>query len=423
MHSPRSRLTRPRILGLILAGGKGERLYPLTKDRSKPAVPFGSKYRIADFVLSNFINSGIFSIYILVQYKSQSLIDHIRRGWRLGGLVDSHFIITVPPQMRWGESWYRGTADAVYQNLNLIRDVNPDLVAIFGADHVYRMDIQQLVAAHLDRGADVSVAALPVALDTASGFGILETDHDGRIIGWEEKPPRPRAMPDDPGLALSSMGNYLFSTEVLVDALVEDARRSTDHDFGRTIIPELYPYARVFAYDFLQNEIPGLRAGEERGYWRDVGTIEAYWRANMDLLGHAPALDLDNQRWPILGAPFAGPAAGILGGTILDIRMGEGTLIRGATVRHSILGQGVVVEAGAVIEDSIIMDNSVVGEQAVVQRAIVDRFNMIEPGTTLGGGAEQQPENCIVDPSGITVMARGATRVRGPVPGEPVMPA
>ncbi len=423
MRSQRSRLSRPRILGLILEGGKGERLYPLTKDRSKPAVPFGSKYRIADFVLSNFINSGIYSIYILVQYKSQSLIDHIRRGWRWGGLVDSHFIITVPPQMRWGESWYRGTADAVYQNLNLIRDVNPDLVAIFGADHIYRMDLQQMVAAHLEHGADVSLAALPVPIEAASGFGIVETDRDGRIIGWEEKPREPRATPDDPTRALSSMGNYVFTTEVLVDALVEDARRSTDHDFGRTIIPELYPYARVFAYDFLRNEIPGLRPNEERGYWRDVGTIEAYWNANMDLLGPAPALDLDNPRWPILGAPFAGPAAGILGGTIHDIRMGEGTLIRGATVRHSILGQGVVVEAGATIEDSIVMDNSVIGERAVVRRAIIDRFNVIEPGAAIGGGAERQPENCVTDPSGITVTARGATRVRGPVPGEPVMPA
>ena len=423
MASQRSRLTRPRILGLILAGGKGERLYPLTKDRSKPAVPFGSKYRIADFVLSNFINSGIYSIYILVQYKSQSLIDHIRRGWRWGGLVDSHFIITVPPQMRWGESWYRGTADAVFQNLNLIRDVNPDLVAIFGADHIYRMDLQQMVAAHLEQDADVSVAALPVPIEAASGFGIVETDRDGRIIGWEEKPREPRAMPDDPTRALSSMGNYVFTTDVLVDALVEDARRSTDHDFGRTIIPELYPYARVFAYDFLRNEIPGLRPNEERGYWRDVGTIEAYWQANMDLLGQAPALDLDNPRWPILGAPFAGPAAAILGGTIQDIRMGEGTLIRSATVRHSILGQGVVVEAGALIEDSIVMDNSTVGERAVVRRAIIDRFNVIDPGATIGGGIEPQSENCVTDPSGITVMARGATRVRGPIRGEPVMPA
>jgi glucose-1-phosphate adenylyltransferase len=415
-------VTHPRVLGLILAGGKGERLHPLTKERSKPAVPFGSKYRIADFVLSNFVNSGIFSLYILVQYKSQSLIDHIRRGWRLGALIDDHFIITVPPQMRWGEAWYRGTADAVFQNLNLIRDVNPQLIAIFGADHVYRMDLRSMVAAHLERRADVSVAALPVAIETASGFGIMETERDGRIIGWEEKPRAPRPMPEDPSRALSSMGNYIFTTDVLVDALVEDARRSTDHDFGRTIIPELYPYARVFAYDFLQNEIPGLHRSEERGYWRDVGTIEAYWEANMDLLGSTPALDLDNPQWPILTPPFAGPAARILDGTIQDVQFGEGTIVNGATVRHSIIGQGVVVERGAVIENSIIMDNTIVGPNARVRRAIVDRFNVIEPGMTIGEGAERVPDNGVLDPSGITVLARGATRVRGAAPGVAVLP-
>ena len=413
-------MRRPRVLGLILAGGKGERLYPLTKDRSKPAVPFGSKYRIADFVLSNFINSGIYSLYILVQYKSQSLIDHIRRGWRLGGVADDHFIIAVPPQMRWGESWYRGTADAVFQNLNLIRDVNPDLVAIFGADHIYRMDLEQMTAAHLDRRADVSVAALPVPIDTASGFGIVETDREGRIVGWEEKPTEPRPMPDDSSRALSSMGNYIFTTDVLVDVLVEDARRSTDHDFGRTILPELIPYARVFAYDFLHNEIPGLRATEERGYWRDVGTIEAYWQANMDLLGATPALDLDNPRWPILTSQFGGPAARIRDGTVHDVQLGEATVIHGATVRHSILGQGVVLERGAVVEDSIVMDNTIVGRDARIRRAIIDRFNAIEPGTVIGEGAEQPLEHCIMDPSGITVMARGATRVRRAAPGEPV---
>ncbi|HEX9244923.1 MAG TPA: glucose-1-phosphate adenylyltransferase [bacterium] len=415
-------MTLPRILGLILAGGRGERLFPLTTERSKPAVPFGSKYRIADFVLSNFINSQIYSLYILVQYKSQSLIDHIRRGWRIGGLVESQFIITVPPQMRWGESWYRGTADAVFQNLNLIRDVDPDLVAIFGADHVYRMDLQQIVQAHLDRRADVSVAALPVPIERASEFGIMEVEADGRIIGWEEKPPRPRPMPGDPARALSSMGNYIFTTDVLVDALVEDARRSTDHDFGRTIIPELYPYARVFAYDFMQNEIPGSHPTEERGYWRDVGTIEAYWQANMDLLGPTPALDLDNPRWPILAPPFSGPAARILAGTVENVLVGEGCVIHGGTVRHSILGRGVRVERGVTIEHSIIMDNTIVGRGAGIRRAIVDRFNVIEPGAVIGEGAEAPPENGIVDPSGITVLARGATRVRGATPTTPALP-
>ncbi len=412
-------MKRPRILGIVLAGGKGERLYPLTTDRSKPAVPFGSKYRIVDFVLSNFINSSIFSIYILVQYKSQSLIDHIRRGWRSSALVDEHFIITVPPQMRWGESWYRGTADAVFQNLNLIRDINPDLVAIFGGDHIYRMDIQQMVDVHQERRADVTVASLPVPIEAASGFGILETDVDGRIIGWEEKPAEPRPIPGDPSRALSSMGNYIFHTGVLEDALAEDARRSTDHDFGRTIIPELYPYARVCAYDFHTNAIPGLRPTEEVGYWRDVGTIEAYWQASMDLLGELPAFDLDNPRWPILAPPFAGPAARIIEGTVEDSALGEGTIIRGGTVRHSILGQGVVIERGAVVEDSIILDNTVVGQGARLRRTIVDRFNVIESETVIGHDPERDLRAGILDASGIAVVPRGATRVRGgtPVPG------
>ncbi len=409
-------MTRPRILGLILAGGKGERLYPLTKERSKPAVPFGSKYRIIDFVLSNFINSGIYSLYILVQYKSQSLIDHIRRGWRFGGLVGEHFIITVPPQMRWGETWYRGTADAVYQNANLIRDVDPDLVAIFGSDHVYRMDLQQMVTAHLDHTADVTVAALPVPLEIATEFGIMETEDDGRIIGWEEKPPEPRPRPRDPAHALSSMGNYIFKTDVLLDALAEDARRSTDHDFGRTIIPELYPYARVYAYDFLANEVPGLHATEERGYWRDVGTIDAYWRANMDLLGPTPKLDLDNPRWPILASPFEGPSARVIKGEVEDSLLGEGTVLRGGTVRHSILGQGVLIEEGAMVVDSIIMDNTIVGSRAHIDRAIIDRFNILEAGTTIGKDRDPTPYGGILDPSGIVVVPRGATRVRGSLP-------
>jgi glucose-1-phosphate adenylyltransferase len=405
-------MSRSRVLGIVLAGGKGERLYPLTKERSKPAVPFGSKYRIIDFVLSSFINSSIYSIYILVQYKSQSLIDHIRRGWRFGGLVDEHFLITVPPQMRWGETWYRGTADAVFQNLNLIRDIDPDLVAIFGADHVYRMDLQQMLDAHRDRQADVTVASLPVPIDAASGFGILETDETGRIIGWDEKPKEPRPMPGDPTRALSSMGNYVFHTGLLEEVLTEDARRSTDHDFGRTIIPELYPYARVYAYDFLANEIPGLHPTEERGYWRDVGTIEAYWQANMDLLGPTPALDLDNPRWPILASPFDGPSARIIDGHIEDSSIGEGSVIRGGTVRHSILGQGVVIDAGAVVEDSIVMDNTTIGRGARIRRAIVDRFNDIEPETLIGWDRERDLAAGILDSSGIAVLPRGTTRVR-----------
>ncbi|MDQ7844362.1 MAG: glucose-1-phosphate adenylyltransferase [Armatimonadota bacterium] len=402
-------MDRPRVLAIILAGGKGERLYPLTRERGKPAVPFGGKYRIVDFVLSNFVNSGIYALYVLVQYKAQSLIEHLRNAWRLGGLPD-HFVIVVPPQMRWGESWYQGTADAVYQNLNLIRDFSPDIVAIFGADHVYRMDIAQMIAFHRDRGADVTVAALPVPLAQAGAFGVVAAEADGRITHFEEKPASPTPMPGDPTRAYASMGNYLFQRDVLVEALVEDARRSTDHDFGRTIIPELAQQRRVFAYNFLENIVPGVQPYEERGYWRDVGTVEAYWQAHMDLLGPTPALNLDNGRWPILTAPYPGPSARILEGEARDALIGEGSLIAGGVVRRSILGRGVRVMRGAVVEESVVMDRTVVGEEAVLRRVIVDRFNVVPPGTRIGEDREADRLRYHVDPSGLVVLPRGQTR-------------
>jgi glucose-1-phosphate adenylyltransferase len=400
---------RHRILGFVLAGGRGERLQPLTRERGKPAVPFGGKYRIVDFVLSNFVNSGIYAIYALVQYKAQSLIEHLRVGWRFGGLPD-HFVITVPPQMRWGESWYRGTADAIYQNLNLLRDFNPDIVMIFGADHIYRMDLNQMLAFHLERDAQVTVAALPVPVEEASGFGIIEADPEGRVVGFEEKPAKPRTMPQDPARALSSMGNYIFNRDILVETLIEDARRSTDHDFGRTIIPELYPYAGVFAYNFLANQVPGTRAYEEQGYWRDVGTIQAYWQAHMDLLGPEPLFDLDNPQWPILTAQYAGPAVHFIGGEITDSLIGEGSRVERATVRRSILGRGVKVAEGAVIEESIVMDHTLVGRGARLRRVIADRYNVIADHDTIGVDLAKDAQVYRVDSSGIVVLPRGLTR-------------
>ncbi|MDQ7849844.1 MAG: glucose-1-phosphate adenylyltransferase [Armatimonadota bacterium] len=402
-------MIRPRVLAFILAGGRGERLFPLTRDRSKPAVPFGGKYRIVDFVLSNFVNSGIYALYVLVQYKAQSLIEHLRQGWRLGVLPD-HFVIAVPPQMRRGETWYQGTADAVYQNLNLLRDFHPDIVAIFGADHIYRMDVGQMLAFHLERQADVTVAALPVPVERATGFGILEVDRDHRVIGFEEKPVRPLTIPGDPARALSSMGNYLFTREVLVEALLDDAQRGGDHDFGRSIIPELVPRARVYAYPFSQNRVPGVRPYEEEGYWRDVGTIPAYYEANMDLLGAQPRLDLDNPRWPILTSPYPGPSARVTGGEIEDVLIGEGSTVRGAVVRRSILGRNVLVESGAVVEESLVMDHTVVQAGARLRRVIVDRYNTIEGGLSIGEDPAQDARRFTVDPSGIVVLARGPTR-------------
>jgi glucose-1-phosphate adenylyltransferase len=401
---------QPRILAFVLAGGRGERLFPLTRDRSKPAVPFGGKYRIIDFVLSNLLNSGIYSIYVLVQYLSQSLIDHIRLGWRSTGMVGDHFVLIVPPQMRRGETWYRGTADAIYQNLNLIRDFNPDLVAVFGADHVYRMDVGQMVAFHLERGALVTVAALPVPLEEASNFGILTTDRHGRVIGFEEKPKTPKPIPGDPSRAYASMGNYLFDRRTLVEAVTEDALKNSEHDFGRNIIPELVSEVAVYAYDFLTNEVPGLRPYEERGYWRDVGTIRAYWQAHMDLLGPEPLFDLDNPHWPIYTYAYPGPSARVISGEVEDSLLGEGSVVRGGKVYRSILGRGVRVEE-AVIEDSIIMDFTVVDRGAHLRKVIVDRFNHIEPGTCIGLDPERDAPRYFVDGSGIVVIPRGRTRV------------
>ena len=400
-------MARPRVLALILAGGKGERLYPLTRERGKPAVPFGGKYRIADFVLSNFVNSGIYALYVLVQYKAQSLIDHVRNAWRLGGLPDQ-FVLVVPPQMRWGETWYQGTADAVYQNLNLLLDFAPDLVAIFGADHIYRMDIGQMLAFHQAQRADVTVAALPVPVERASGFGVMVTEPDGRLVGFEEKPASPPPMPGDPSRALASMGNYLFTREALVDALLEDARRSTNHDFGRTILPELVPHARVYAYNFLENAVPGIQSHEEVGYWRDVGTIETYWQAHMDLLGRTPKLDLANPQWPIHTAAYRGPSARVIVGTIEDSLLGEGCIVDDAVIRRSILGRGVRVLAGAEVEESVVMDHTTIGAGARLRRVIADRFNLIPDGARIGL-EPAEPRQGSAD-SGITVLPRGPTR-------------
>ena len=400
-------MARPRVLALILAGGKGERLYPLTRERGKPAVPFGGKYRIADFVLSNFVNSGIYALYVLVQYKAQSLIDHVRNAWRLGGLPDQ-FVLIVPPQMRWGETWYQGTADAVYQNLNLLLDFAPDLVAIFGADHIYRMDIGQMLAFHQAQRADVTVAALPVPVERASGFGVMVTEPDGRLVGFEEKPASPPPMPGDPSRALASMGNYLFTREALVDALLEDARRSTNHDFGRTILPELVPHARVYAYNFLENAVPGIQSHEEVGYWRDVGTIETYWQAHMDLLGRTPKLDLANPQWPIHTAAYRGPSARVIVGTIEDSLLGEGCIVDDAVIRRSILGRGVRVLPGAEVDESVVMDHTTIGAGARLRRVIADRFNLIPDGARIGL-EPAEPRQGPADP-GITVLPRGPTR-------------
>jgi len=400
------RNSQARVLAMVLAGGEGARLLPLTNERSKPAVPFGGRYRIVDFVLSNLVNSGIYSIYLLVQYKSQSLIEHINRSWTLSPILPDQFVTVVPPQMREGPEWFQGTADAVYQNLNLIDYHHPDVVAVFGADHVYRMDVRQMLDFHRATNAHVTVAALPVPLEQASRFGLIEAADDGRVRAFVEKPDKPPATPGDPTRAYASMGNYLFDTDVLVQAL-RDAKERNESDFGRHILPRLSQTHRVHAYDFGSNRVPGVREYEEQGYWRDVGTIESYFDANQDVLGAEPRFNLFNSHWQIGSSNYQGPTARIVDGNIRNCMIGGGTLIKGGTLRNTIIRREVVLEEDVELEDCIIMDYVVIRRGARLKRVIVDRYNTIEPLSRIGYDLEEDRRGSFVTDSGIVVVAKG----------------
>lgn len=400
-----------RVLALVMAGGEGRRLLPLTLERSKPAVPFGGSYRIADFVLSNFLNSGIYSQFVLVQYRSQSLIHHLREGWRISTPHPDDFLTVVPPQMRVGTSWYRGTADAVYQNFNLIYDFRPDLIAVFGADHIYRMQIGHMIRFHRKKKADVSVAMLPVPSPDATGFGVAETEPDDRIVKWWEKPEEPPEMPGRPGYAYSSMGNYIFEPIALVEVLRRVAEEGLEPDFGKTIVPMMAedPKWDVFAYDFLRNEVPGVLPYEEQGYWRDVGTLESYWAAHMDLLGREPRFDLNNRRWPIHTRSYQFSNPRILSGSVEDSSIGSGTTVDDARIVRSVIGRGVTIEPGAEIIDSIVMDRGRVSRGARLHRAIVDRYNVINEGEVIAPDVPTDREDVRVE-GGLIALPRGQTR-------------
>jgi glucose-1-phosphate adenylyltransferase len=389
-----------------MAGGEGSRLYPLTAIRSKPSVPFGGRYRIVDFVLSNLINSGVYSVYLLVQYKSQELIEHVRKAWNLAPILPEQFVTVVPPQMQTGKEWFQGTADAVYQNLNLIEQHSPDLVAVFGADHIYRMDLRQMADFHRDRRADVTVAALPVPLAEARAFGVIATDADGRIMEFQEKPDRPQPMPGNPDRAFASMGNYLFDPALLVDALQESRRRG-EHDFGSHVLPRLLKTHRLFAYDFATNRVPGVKDYEEPAYWRDLGTIDAYYAAHKDVLGRQPRFDAFNPRWPIFSSSYQGPVSKVLGGSVENSLFSGGTVVDGATVRNSILRREVVLEPDVELEDCVIMDFCRIGRGARLRRVIVDRYNTIPAGATIGHDHAADAERYHVTPSGIVVVPMG----------------
>jgi len=401
-----------RVLGIILAGGKGTRLYPLTKERAKPAVPFGGKYRIVDFVLSNFINSGIHSIYVLTQFRSQSLLQHLNEGWQTGGILKNQFIIPVPAQMRsHDESWYQGTADAIFQNINLIEQAAPDVVAIFGADHIYRMNIAHMVEFHRSAGAVCSVAAIPVNRKHAHEFGVIEAAPDHRIVGFHEKNPLAPEIPGRAGEVFASMGNYIFDTGTLLQALYEDAAsQPSSHDFGKDILPLMVARKQaIYAYDYQTNKIPG-EPPDQSAYWRDVGTIEAYWEANMDLRAVAPALNLYNRQWPLRTSSYADPPAKFTfddenrRGEAIDSIVSGGCILSGGKVRNSILGPGVRVHAGALVEDSVILSNCDIGRRAKIRRAILDKNVRVPADATIGYDPIEDARLYHVTETGIVVV-------------------
>ncbi len=411
-------------IAMIMAGGKGSRLGPLTMHRSKPGVPFAGRYRIIDFVLSNFMNSGYRRIYVLTQYMSSSLIKHLSRNWRLSGFGE--FIEVVPAQMRLGEFWYRGTADAVYQNMNLVRDSRADHVAVFGGDHVYKFAIDQMDRAHRESHADLTVAAFPVPRAEASQFGIIDVADDGRIIGFQEKPANPPAMPGRPDWSLVSMGNYIFKREVLERVLGElsgNGDGNGGHDFGRDVIPKLLADgAKVCVYDFASNHIPG-EPENAVPYWRDVGTIDSYFTSNMELRARVPTLDLYNRSWRIRSAHRDYPPARFVRAgentspaEVDDSLVCEGSIVASAAVRETMLGYDCFVHKGAILEDSVVLSGCDIGAGARVRRVILDKNCKIEPGCVIGEEPAADRERFpFVTESGIVVVPKGTiVPARGP---------
>ncbi|WP_127782275.1 glucose-1-phosphate adenylyltransferase [Rhodococcus sp. X156] len=399
--------SQPNVLGIVLAGGEGKRLYPLTADRAKPAVPFGGAYRLIDFVLSNMVNAGYTRICVLTQYKSHSLDRHIAQTWRLSGLT-GEYIAPVPAQQRLGPRWYTGSADAIYQSWNLVDDERPEHVVVFGADHVYRMDPEQMVARHIESGAGVTVAGIRVPRSEAHAFGCIDADADGKITRFLEKPVDPPGTADDPDVTFASMGNYVFSTEVLLKAIHADAGQDgSDHDMGGDIIPALVEAGLAHVYDFADNVVPGATE-RDRGYWRDVGTVDAFYDAHMDLVSVHPVFNLYNQRWPIRSATdMRPPAKFVHGGLAQESIVGAGSIISGATVRNSVLSSDVVVSEGASVDGSVLMPGVRIGRGAVVRNAILDKNVVVDPGVIIGVDHEHDRQRYTVSPGGIVVVGKG----------------
>ena len=403
-------------LVMILAGGEGKRLYPLTKDRAKPAVPFGGRYRIIDFVINNFINSGFFKIKVLTQYKSDSLNKHITRGWMLSPFLNQ-YIDLAPAQMRTGSDWYRGTADAIYQNIFHIIDEDPKFVCIFGGDHIYKMDVSQMLTFHKNKNADLSISAIPIPIEQASEFGIMEVDDNWKLVNFVEKPQyQPKAIPGIPNMCLASMGNYIFDKNVLLDALYrDDVIPDSSHDFGKNVIPMLLNEGKnIFVYNFHDNTFAGM-SDAERGYWRDVGSIDAYWQANMDLLQASPELDLYSKDWPIRTFNYNYPPAKFIWqegdrvGMATNSMVSEGCIVSGGMLSHCILSPKVRINSYSQVSDSILMENVDVGRYSKIKKAIIDKNVKIPPNTRIGYDVDDDiRRGFLVSPGGVTVVPKGA---------------
>lgn len=404
-----------KIFGIVLAGGEGKRLMPLTADRAKPAVPFGGGYRLIDFALSNLINSGLRQVVVLTQYKSHSLDRHITQTWRLSGLLNS-YVASVPAQQRLGKRWFSGSADAILQSLNLLRDEKPDIVVVVGADHVYRMDFNDMIDAHVESGLGITVAAIRQPIALAEQFGVIELDPDdpNRIAAFHEKPKKAAGLPDSPGEVLASMGNYVFDAEVLMDAVQRDGERSdSNHDMGGDIVPDFVSRGLAGVYDLNRNTVPGATE-RDRFYWRDVGTIESFFDAHQDLIAALPIFNLYNREWPIFSqqlnsppAKFVRDAKGNLGRTI-DSIVSLGCVISGARVERSVIGPWATIESGASLADTVVFERVKVGPNATVRRAILDKDVVIEDGASVGVDHEaDRARGLTVTETGITVVGKG----------------
>lgn len=403
-------------LVMILAGGEGKRLLPLTKDRAKPAVPFGGRYRIVDFVLNNFINSGFFKIKVLTQYKSDSLNKHITRGWVLSPFLNQ-YVDLCPAQMRTGSNWYRGTADAIYQNVFHITDEDPDYVCIFGGDHIYKMDVSQMLDFHKENNADLTISAIPIPIEEASEFGIMEVDENWRLTNFVEKPKtKPKSIPGQPDMCLASMGNYIFGKDVLLKALDEDENiENSSHDFGKNVIPMLLEQGKnIFVYNFATNEFSGI-TDAERGYWRDVGSIDAYWQANMDLLDSNPELNLYSKDWPLRTFNYNYPPAkfvwqeGDRVGMATNSMVSEGCVVSGGSISKCVLSPKVRINSYSQVYESILMENVDVGRYSRIKKSIIDKNVKIPPNTRIGYNREEDIRRGFhVSPDGVTVVPKGA---------------